>query len=95
VTDLFLVREEAVPVEQLQAGDRLILPNQRRVTVERVDFFHDVGFIVRWWRPADHGEPGHPGGKDKIANGRDAFDGRYLGSTVPAPAGHCWRVDRG
>jgi hypothetical protein len=91
---LYVVRTEDVPVTQLRDGDRLILPNGRRVTVERVDEFDD-GFVVRWWRPADRGEPGHPGGKDKITQVADAFDGRYLGSTLTVPRSHCFMVDRG
>jgi len=84
---LALVREELVPVEQLRPGENVILPMGVRVTVERVDEYDGV-FVVRWWRLAERGEPGWR------TQGPDALDGRYLGSLIGVPAGHCWRVDR-
>ncbi len=96
MTDLFLVRSEPVPVEELRKGDRLILPNGRRVNFERVDTYDDgATLIARWWRPAERGEPGHPGGKNLVGVADDVHDGRYLGSLVAVPPGHCWMVDRG
>lgn len=91
---VFLVREEAVPAGELRRGDRLILPSGRRVTVDRVDEFDD-GLIVRWWRPAERGEPGFRGGKQHADAVSDEWDGRYLGSTLPVLASHVFRVDRG
>lgn len=90
---LYLVVEELVPVEELRPGDRLILPLGQRVTVERVDRY-DGGFVVRWWRLAEHGEPGHRGAKHHVDRVNDEWDGRYLGSTILVPPGRCWRVDR-
>lgn len=92
---LFRVLQESVPVEQLREGDMLILPSARRVTVERVDEFDD-GLVVRWWRPADRGEPGHRGrewNRPEVLT--DAMDGRYLGSTLLMQRGDLLEVDRG
>lgn len=93
MTPLFLVREDLVPVEDVRPGDRLILPSGARVTVECVDSFDDGLFVVRWWRRAERGEPGHPGAKD-LLDFKESRDGRFLGSLMPVPAGHCWRIDR-
>ena len=95
VTALYLVRELSVPVEALRGGETLILPSSRRVIVESVDTFDDGTFVVRWWRRADRGEPGHRGGKhhgDHV--GADA-DGRYLGSLLPMRRAETVRVARG
>jgi hypothetical protein len=93
--DLFIVRTEWVPLEQLEEGDLLILPSGMRVTVERVDEFDD-GFVVRWWRVAAIGEPGHKGRQwNRPEAFSDAMDGRYLGSTLTVPAGTPFEVDRG
>jgi hypothetical protein len=62
------------------------------VTVEAVDDFDD-GFIVRWWRLAERGEPGHKG-RDWNRPLSDAMDGRLLGSTLLVQAGHVFEVDR-
>ena len=94
MTGLYLVREEAVPVEQLRAGDRLKLPSGVLVTVERVDEYDD-GFVVRWWRPAERGEPGHRGARQHAIACDDEWNGCYYGSTVAFPARHCLAVDRG
>lgn len=80
-------------MEQLRPGDRVVLQFGRRVTVERVDRYDDR-FVVRWWRDAERGEPGHPGGKNRVDDVNGAFDGRYFGSMMPVEAGYCWRVDR-
>ncbi len=93
MTELFVVRTEHVPLEQLREGDLLILPGGRRVSVECVDEF-DEGFVVRWWRPAQIGEPGHKG-RDWNRPLSDGMDGRYLGSTLTVQAGHLFEVDRG
>ena len=56
VTDLFLVTEEHIPVEEVKSGMRLILPGGGRVTVERVDVYETLGvetvenFVIRWTR---------------------------------------------
>lgn len=95
MSDLYIVRTENVPIERLQEGDRLILPNTQRVTVERVDEY-DGGFIARWWRPALIGEVGHKGRQwNRPEALTDAMDGRYLGSTLLLPAGSLLEVDRG
>lgn len=95
MTGLFVVRREHVPVEQLVAGDVIVLPSTRRVTVEHVDEY-DGFFIARWWRPAERGEPGHKGREwNRPEALSDAMDGRYLGSTMLLPAGHLIEVDRG
>ncbi len=89
--ELALVRTEDVPVEDLRPGDSVILPNGRRVTVEYVESFDDgATLLVRWWRPAERDEPGHPGAKEKA----EGLDGRLLGSLIAVPPGHCWTVDR-
>lgn len=88
---LYLVRSEPVPVEQLQPGDRVILPSGRIVTVERVDTYDD-GLVVRWWRPAEQGEPGR--GHSAFGDDELRMDGRYYGSLMTVPAGHCWQVER-
>jgi hypothetical protein len=92
--DLYLVREENVPVEELQPGDKLLLARGRVVIVERVDEY-DGGFVVRWWRRAEQGEPGHKGLKPNSDKFQSANDGRYLGSLIMVPRGHCWKVKRG
>lgn len=98
MTALFLVRHEPVPVEEIRPNDVLVLPNQRRVTVESVDVYGEDGdgevFVVRWWRPADRGEPGHRGGRNHAEAIRDEWDGRYRGSCMGVPRGHCWNLDR-
>lgn len=83
------------PVEQLGPGDTLVLPSGREVTVERVDHYDEAGdmpaqYVVRWWRKADRGEPGYRHDASVIVGG--VPDGRYLGSCVPVPVGHCWQV---
>lgn len=93
--DLYLVREELVPVEELRAGDRLILPTGLRVIFERVDEYEDRVLIVRWWRRAERGEPGHRGGKQHADAIGHEWDGRYLGSLVLQRRGDLVRVDRG
>ena len=67
-----------VRVDELQAGDVLVLPSGRRVTVEGVDDY-DGDFVVRWWRPAERGEPGYKPrvGSRGLGGG---LDGRYLGA---------------
>ena len=56
MTDLFLVTEEHIPVEEVKSGMRLILPGGGRVTVERVDVYETLGvetvenFVIRWTR---------------------------------------------
>lgn len=94
MTGLYLLREEVVPVEQLRAGEKLILPGGRRVIVERVDEYDDV-LVVRWWRRAEIGEPGHRGLRANSDLWGDANDGRYLGSLVPKKRGETVKVDRG
>lgn len=91
---VFLVREERVPLERLRPGDRIILPTGRRVVFERLDEYDD-GFVVRWWRPAERGEPGHRGGKNHVDAVHDEHDGRCLGSLMLMGAGETVRVDRG
>jgi hypothetical protein len=91
---LALVREEAVPVEQIRPKDVIVLPRKRRVTVERVDEY-DNGFVVRWSRLAEHGEPGHRGGKTIAEKDRDAASGRYLGSLKLLQRGETVTVTRG
>jgi hypothetical protein len=91
---LYLVREELVPVEQLRVGDEVILPSGRCVTVETVDEY-DHFVVVRWWRRAEQGEPGHRGGKNHADAIRDEWDGRYLGSLQPHQRGDLIRVARG
>jgi len=88
--DLYVVRSQPVPVDELEPGMRLLLPGGREVTVERVDVYDDVGFVVRWFRPAERGEPGIP--RRDAETWMDAYDGRYLGSLIPVPAGHCWSI---
>lgn len=92
---LALVREENVPVDELRPGDRIILPTGARVTFERTDTYDDSIVVVRWWRPAQHGEPGSRGGRtlrDELAEG---CDGRYLGSLLPMLPDETVRVDHG
>lgn len=91
MTDLYVVLQESVPVEQLQEGDTLILVKGDRVTVERVDEY-DEGLVVRWWRPAGNGEVGSKGRRMRFG---DLMDGRYLGSTLLVQRGHLFEVDRG
>lgn len=85
---LFLVREELVPVEQLQRGETLILPSSLRVTCYAVSEI-EGWFIVHWRRRAERGEPGH------TLQNNDEHDGYYLGSFAAKRAGECVRVDRG
>lgn len=68
---------EVVPVERIGQGDVLVLPWGGEINVERVDTYGPEIF-VRWWRPADRGEPGHK---------QHGGDGRYLGSLKPLRAG--------
>lgn len=91
---LFVVRTEHVPIEQLREGDRLILPGGRRVEFERLDEYDD-GFVVRWWRIAERGEPGHPGWKNHVTAVADEYNGRFYGSFPAEPAGSTVLVDRG
>lgn len=79
--------ELLVPVEDLEPGSTLVLPQGQRVTVERVDQY-DETYVVRWYRRAQRGEPGFARPGDELAG-----DGRYLGSLHPVPAGHEWTVD--
>lgn len=74
-----------VPVESLRPGDVVRTPTGQPVTVQRVDE-HDGELVVRWWRPARRGEPGHgfPRGND----------GRYLGSFAGRPRGSLIEVER-
>lgn len=88
---LYIVRSEPVPVENLREGDRLILPSGRLVTVERVDAYGD-GLVVRWWRAAESGEPGHS--RSSLFDDEIRMDGRYYGSLRTVPPGHCWQVER-
>lgn len=88
---LYIVRSEPVPVEQLREGDRLLLPSGRIVRVDRVDEYDD-GFVVRWSRAAESGEPGHSRGS--LFDDEIRMDGRYYGSLRTVPAGHCWQVER-
>jgi hypothetical protein len=94
MTDLYVVRSQQIPVEQLAPGQRIILPNGREVTIERVEEHErdddTVEYIVRWWRPAERGEPGYP--RHGAEPCGDEYDGRYLGSLIPVPAGHLWSV---
>jgi hypothetical protein len=92
VTDLFVVRSEPIPVEEIRPGMILILPSQRRVTVERVDVYDDGLHVVRWYRRAERGEPGFDNGHGDTVN--DERDGRYLGSCTAVPKGHRWTVER-
>lgn len=91
---LYIVREESVPLNELRPGDRLILPGGRRVNFERLDEY-DSGFVVRWWRPADRGEPGYRTRGRFERPALDEHDGRVLGSFVTLPAGSRVLVDRG
>lgn len=93
MTGLYLLREEHVPVEELRAGDRLILPSGTRVNFERVDE-SDEGLVVRWWRRAERGEPGHPGGKQHADAVSDEWNGRYYGSLRLMQRGETVKVDR-
>jgi hypothetical protein len=81
---------EPVPVEELERGDVVVLPNGRRVTVEYVESFDDgATLLVRWWRSAERNEAGWAGSGAFSVN-----DGRLLGSLIPVAPGHCWTVDR-
>lgn len=93
MTDLYLLKEELVPIEQLRPGDRIILPTGQRVIFDRVDEYED-GFIVRWWRRAEHGEPGHRGGKRHEDAISDEWDGKYLGSLRLMQRGETVKVAR-
>lgn len=91
---LYRVLEEAVPVEELRPGDTLILSGGRRVSFERVDEF-DGACFVRWYRPADRGEPGHKGRAwNRNESITASMDGRYLGSMALMHYGENVRVDR-
>ncbi len=46
---------DLVPVEEVRPGRLVVLPQGRRVKVERVDLYPDDTFVVRWRRPnGDH-----------------------------------------
>jgi len=94
VTALYVLREEQVPIEELRPGDRIVLPSGQRVTFDRLDEYDD-GYVVRWWRRAEHGEPGHRGGKRHTEAIGDEWDGKYLSSLRLMRLGETMKVDRG
>lgn len=62
MTGLYLVKEEAVPVEDVKPRMRVLLPGGGVVAVQRVDVYDTLGaeavenFVVRWCRsPKDLG----------------------------------------
>lgn len=64
------------PVEQLRDGDVIVLPNGRRVEVQRIDRHDDGRITVRW-----HAGPLYPH-RHALAGQR-----RDLGSLVPKQPG--------
>lgn len=94
MTGLYLLKEELVPIEQLRQGDRIILPRGGRVNFDLIDEYDD-GLVVRWWRRAEHGEPGHRGGRQHADKVGDEWNGRYYGSLRLMQRGETVKVDRG
>lgn len=70
-----------VTAARVRSGDVLVLPNGREVTVDEVETFDDL-LVIRWWRPAEAGEPGYPSRRGAPTFGK-AQDGRYLMSFRP------------
>jgi hypothetical protein len=83
------VGTRSAAVETIRAGDRLVLPAGRRVTVEAV-VERDGLYTVRWFRPAERGDPGF---RDPDRPRGDHNDGRYLGSLIYVPAGATWEIE--